>query len=54
MTDARRSVAQQQRAHFATELRAVAEDSLEIIAISAGNGNGWQFTADVLRDSLPL
>ena len=54
MTDARQSVAEQQHAHFATELRAVAEDSLEIIAISAGNGNGWQFTADVLRDSLPL
>jgi hypothetical protein len=28
--------------------------SLEILAISAGSGNGWEFSEAVLRDSLPL
>ena len=27
---------------------------LEILAISAGNGNGWEFSDAVLRESLPL
>ena len=30
------------------------EQEIEILAISAGNGNGWEFPADVLRGSLAL
>ena len=30
------------------------EHPLEILAISAGSGNGWEFGEGVLRDSLPL
>lgn len=30
------------------------EDSFDILAISAGTGNGWHFSADVLRASLSL
>lgn len=29
-------------------------DTLEILAISAGSGNGWEFSDTVLRDSLPF
>ena len=43
------------RARFETRFHAAAESgTIEIIAISAGSGNGWQFSADVLRESLPL
>ena len=54
MNDAGMAVPVQQRARFTTELNAVADGNIEIIAISAGNGNGWEFAADVLRNSLPL
>jgi hypothetical protein len=26
----------------------------EVLAITAGEGNGWQFSADVLQESVPL
>ena len=31
-----------------------ANGEFEILAITAGNGNGWNFSADVLKTSLPL
>lgn len=31
-----------------------AQEEVEILAISAGSGNGWEFPADVLRESMPL
>ncbi len=31
-----------------------ADGEFEILAITAGNGNGWEFPAAALRDSLPL
>lgn len=30
------------------------QEEIEILAISSGSGNGWEFPADVLRDSLGL
>ena len=32
----------------------VADGEFEILAITAGNGNGWEFSPAALRDSLPL
>jgi len=36
------------------QLNAEALGEFEILAITAGEGNGWHFTAEVLRQSLPL
>ncbi|GIV62753.1 MAG: hypothetical protein KatS3mg045_0092 [Bellilinea sp.] len=36
------------------QLNGEALGEFEILAISAGEGNGWTFTAEVLRQSLPL
>ena len=49
-----------QRVQLAGSITPVAErteksgQTLEILAISAGSGNGWEFSEAVLRDSLPL
>jgi hypothetical protein len=43
-----------QRAQLAGSITSKGADPLEILAISAGNGNGWEFSEAVLRDSLPL
>jgi hypothetical protein len=42
------------RARFALEFTPRQQPPLEILAISAGTGNGWSFSAQVLRTSLPL
>ena len=39
---------------LSAKLLETAEDALQILAISAGSGNGWEFSEQVLRDSLPL
>ena len=44
----------QQRARFNTGFCSAAPGKIEIIAISAGSGNGWEFAPEVLRESLPL
>ena len=44
----------QQRARFNTRFCSAAPGKIEIIAISAGSGNGWEFAPEVLRESLPL
>lgn len=43
-----------QRTQLGGRVSAAADGELQILAISAGNGNGWEFSAAVLRDSLPL
>jgi len=43
-----------QRAHLTGSVSGQATEPLEILAISAGDGNGWEFGEAVLRDSLPL
>ena len=45
---------QSRRERFSVELTPAAAKPLEIIAITAGVGNGWHFTQQVLRESLPL
>ena len=45
---------QSRRVRFSAEFTPVAVKPLEIIAITAGVGNGWRFTPQVLRESLPL
>lgn len=35
-------------------LNGASTDPLEILAISAGSGNGWEFSESVLQESLPL
>jgi hypothetical protein len=42
------------RTRLALEMEPSDGGSFEILAISAGEGNGWQFGADVLQSSLPL
>jgi len=42
------------RARLALLAASAAAEGVEIIAITAGNGNGWEFPVDVLRASLPL
>ncbi len=42
------------RVHLAGQSKWNGETPLRILAISAGNGNGWDFEEAVLRDSLPL
>ncbi|HNR01591.1 MAG TPA: hypothetical protein PKK59_03565 [Anaerolineaceae bacterium] len=54
MNDTRAAVSVKQRARFNSQLGAAAGGNIKIIAISAGEGNGWYFSADVLRASLPL
>lgn len=51
MTDAN---AQNVRARLAVAMLDRAHPTLQILAISAGSGNGWQFDESVLRESLPL
>jgi len=43
-----------QRAQMTGMVLSGEAEALEILAISAGNGNGWEFSAEVLRESLPL
>jgi hypothetical protein len=42
------------RARLERIAASVATEGMEIIAITAGDGNGWQFPAEVLHASLPL
>jgi hypothetical protein len=43
-----------QRVHLSGSAAWTASNPLRILAISAGSGNGWEFSEPVLRDSLPL
>jgi hypothetical protein len=45
---------QRQRLQFAAQVDSTAAQGFEILAITAGEGNGWQFPAHVLRASLAL
>src|SRR5262245_26214499 len=45
---------EEQRAQLSATGHVNAAGRFEILAITAGQGNGWQFSADVLRTSLPL
>jgi hypothetical protein len=45
---------QTRRARFALEFTPGQQSTLEILAISAGIGNGWSFSAQVLERSLPM
>lgn len=48
-------VKETQRARMAASAEAVVEGGeFEVLAITAGEGNGWQFGAEALRNSLPL
>ncbi len=42
------------RVHLTGSILEQAEETLQILAISAGTGNGWEFSEAVLRDSLAL
>ncbi len=44
----------QHRDRFSSEVCRTKDGTIEIIAISAGSGNGWEFSAEVLRASLRL
>lgn len=44
----------QHRTRLAVELEPAGPGGFEILAISAGEGNGWHFSAEVLQASLPL
>lgn len=44
----------QQRARLAASAAVLPAGEFEIYAITAGSGNGWEFPAGVLRQSLPL
>ena len=44
----------EQRAHLDAQFSVKPDGEFEIIAITAGTGNGWQFSADVLQASLEL
>ena len=46
--------AQTHRLRLALEGSRAEGEQIQILAISAGNGNGWEFTAQVLRESLSL
>ena len=54
MTEISAAVAPTLRDRFNLRSCSVEDGRIEIIAISAGVGNGWDFPADVLRASLPL
>ena len=42
------------REHLNLEVNPVSNDRFEILAITAGVANGWEFPAEVLRESLAL
>lgn len=44
----------QHRHRLSLEVNPTGPDSFEILAITAGSANGWEFPADVLRESLAL
>jgi hypothetical protein len=43
-----------QRAQLAGTVQPGEPEAMEVLTISAGTGNGWEFSEGVLRDSLPL
>jgi hypothetical protein len=45
---------QEYRQKFSLAVSPVQSDRFEILAITAGAANGWEFTAEVLHESLPL
>ena len=45
---------QEQRARFQLQAHPEPGGSFEIIAMTSGEGNGWQFSPAVLQGSLPL
>ena len=47
-------VVKEERARLAAEARVNASGEFEVLAINAGEGNGWQFSPEALRGSLPL
>ena len=44
----------EERARLAMSANVNASGEFEVLAISAGEGNGWQFSPESLRGSLPL
>ena len=54
MPDSPANPAQSLRQSFTLRCCREAGEGVEILAITAGNGNGWEFSADVLSASLPL
>ncbi len=54
MTEAPTPYITQHQARFQTTGQVKAPGKFEVICITAGNGNGWQFSAQVLQDSLSL
>ncbi len=44
----------EERARLAAEASVTASGEFEVLAINAGEGNGWQFSPEALRGSLPL
>ena len=44
----------QHRHRLSLEVNPIGPDSFEILAITAGSANGWEFPAEVLRESLAL
>ncbi len=45
---------QQHRARFSAQGSRAEDGTIEILAITAGTGNGWKFGAEVLQTSLGL
>ena len=54
MPDSPANPAQSLRQSFTLRCCRETGEGVEILAITAGNGNGWEFSADVLSASLPL
>jgi hypothetical protein len=54
MMTVEKQLIEKHRTRLAVELAPDGPGGFEILAISAGEGNGWQFGADVLQSSLPL
>lgn len=44
----------ERRQKLAMDAAPISPDKFEILAITAGSANGWEFPAEVLRESLPL
>lgn len=44
----------EERIRLQAQVAAVADGDFEIVAITAGNGNGWEFSREVLQKSAPL
>ena len=49
-----RNAPSRQRRTFSAAARVNPAGDFEILAITAGSGNGWEFSPEVLQESLPL